>query len=126
MVHWQGVFYCNGEALGGYPLSWFDLDGEAGPITRGQSASNLAARSATPRRCGHPWAPAGRLTRATVRLLTVARHKLPATTVSQTGAQLSDAGSIVGNCYLVDIHYTTNSDWGTYLFYGGTGVLVAQ
>lgn len=115
------VFYFDGEPIGGYPLTWFTVDGQDGPMTSGADRIKFGGEvgNALPE-----WPAMGSSRKAHEGYGKAAYHRGAFVTGHDGVAQwtqLSEAGSVVGNCFSVDIHNTTDPDWGSYLFYGGRG-----
>jgi hypothetical protein len=111
-------FYFADQPVGYYPLDWF----QNGPLTTGAQRIKFGGEvgSSLPL-----WPPMGSGRHASAGYGKAAYQR--AAFVNPVGggaffATLSEAGSVTGPCYSIDItNNSTVADWGTYLFFGGPG-----
>jgi hypothetical protein len=110
-------FFFEDQPVGSFPLAWFDN----GPLASGATRIKFGGEVGT----GLPLWPAmgsGRHASFGFRKSAYQRAAF-VNPVSGGGlnATLSEAGSVTGTCYSVEITNHSPSEWGTHLFFGGPG-----
>ncbi|MEV6761497.1 neprosin family prolyl endopeptidase [Streptomyces sp. NPDC051105] len=110
-------FYFDDHPIGCYPVSWFNN----GPLTTGATRAKFGGEAGS---ILSTWPPMGSGLHAREGFRKAAYQRAAAVNPVTGGAvyaTLSEAGSVFGPCYSVQITNNTASDWGTYLFFGGPG-----
>ncbi|WP_431045455.1 neprosin family prolyl endopeptidase [Streptomyces sp. P1-3] len=110
-------FYFDDHPIGCFPASFFGN----GPLSTGATRAKFGGEVATKITM---WPPMGSGQKAAAGFGQAAYQRAAAVNPATGGAvyaTLSEAGSVSGPCYSVQITNNTASDWGTYLFFGGPG-----
>ncbi|MGW2228435.1 neprosin family prolyl endopeptidase [Streptomyces formicae] len=109
--------YFDDHPIGCYPAAWFNN----GPMATGATRAKFGGEVGT---LIAQWPPMGSGRHASAGFGQAAYQRLATVNPVSGGAvhaTLSDAGSVSGPCYSLQITNNSGSDWGSYLFFGGPG-----
>ncbi|MEV0444571.1 neprosin family prolyl endopeptidase [Streptomyces spectabilis] len=109
--------YFDDHAIGCYPAAWFDNGPMATNAARAKFGGEVGTLIAQ-------WPPMGSGRPASAGFGQAAYQRVAWVYPVSGGtahANLSEAGSVHGPCYSLQITNNSGSDWGSYLFFGGPG-----
>ncbi|MEW2526444.1 neprosin family prolyl endopeptidase [Streptomyces sp. NPDC047071] len=109
--------YFDDHAIGCYPAAWF----ENGPMATNATRAKFGGEVGT---LITQWPPMGSGRHASAGFRQAAYQRVATVNPASGGAAhatLSDAGSVSGPCYSLQITNNSGPDWGSYLFFGGPG-----
>ncbi|MFI8930742.1 neprosin family prolyl endopeptidase [Streptomyces sp. NPDC053474] len=109
--------YFDDHAIGCYPAAWFDNGPMATNATRAKFGGEVGTLITQ-------WPPMGSGAHASAGFRQAAYQRVATVNPVSGGAAhatLSEAGSVSGPCYSLQITNNSGSDWGSYLFFGGPG-----